>query len=307
MNTKPSLFSRSAGFFLFILGVMFFQPGPALPAGLTPLSAEPFVNQDADRTALARELYELARLDAFTRNTTSNIQEIILDLTSDQQDESFSAIILDAFNYELMESVMLRSLSRSIREQQAADAAAHLQLPEIRELTRLLYDNSTDFSDPETEADFQTYLLEAELNPEAFTERIRLLSEILRVSQTARITVQSIEDFLTIIIFALNQTNSEEEQLNDRQLNDLIISLRSNFRQLFDNVLLYVALYATRYTDEAILEQHLHFLQSESGGWFIRAYNNAVLNGFGEVSEKVAAGLAARAIQQAQDSDAFDD
>lgn len=292
--------------FFLIFGMM--TPAP-LSASVPDSATATVVNPETDdsRTALALELYRLSRLDAFTRNTTANIQEILLDLTADQEDEAFRAIILDAFQPELMESVLLNSLSRSIQQPAASEAIAHLEQVEIRSLTALLYDNETDFNEPETADAVGNFLLETEIQPAAFENRIRLVSEILRVSQTARITVQSIEDFLTIIIFALNQANREEEQLSDRELNELIVALRLNFRQLFDNVLLSVSLFATRDTDEQILEQHLMFLKSESGAWFIRSYNRAVLNAFGEISEQVAAGLARLAIERAEESDAFED
>lgn len=265
--------------------------------------------QDDSRLEQAQELFRLSRLDAFTRNTTSNIQEILLDLTSQQDDESFLEIIIRAFQQDLLETVLLRSLTRNIREPAASETIAHLSQTDIGVLMALLYDNSTDFDDPETAEAFEAYLLEADLRPEAFENRIALLSEILRISQTARITVQSLEDVLTIVIFALNQSNPDEQRLSDREVNDLIISLRLNFRQLFDNVLLSVAFFATREVSEDVLEKHLSFLSSDSGGWFIRTYNNAVLNGFGEISEQVAAGLAKWAIEQAEevDDDDFED
>lgn len=278
----------------------------ALPASESVFSGTVFLEDDARQTQ-AEELYRLAHLDAFTRNTTSNIQEILLDLTSQQQDESFQEVIIQAFQQAHLERVLLRSLVRNMCEPAASETIAHLEQADIRILMEKLYDNSTDFDDPDTAEAFEAFLLEAEIRPDDYENRIALLSDILRLSQTARITVQSIEDFLTIVIFALNQSNPGEQQLSDREVNELIIALRTNFRQLFDNVLLSIAFFATRELPEAVLEKHLSFLSSDSGGWFIRTYNNAVLNGFGEISEQVAAGLAKWAIDQTADTDDFED
>ncbi|AXJ02394.1 hypothetical protein CYPRO_3160 [Cyclonatronum proteinivorum] len=305
-----AFFRSCAALTLLLFGGMITFPGYTKAAdGLHAASfnSNSFGSADDIRRATATRLFELSRLDAFTRNNTSSIQEILTDLIADQQDETFRDVIFDAFRQEILEEVLKQSLTRSLREPAATETIAHLREPEIQALMQQLHDNDTDFSDPDTAEAFEAYLLETELHPEKFETRISLLSEILRVSQTARLTVQTLEDFLTIIIFALNQANPEEQRLSDREVNELIVSLRSNFRQLFDNVLLSVALFATRDTDEEVLGRHLRFLTSGSGSWYIRTYNSAVLNGFGEISEQVAAGLAAWAIEQAEEPDALED
>lgn len=249
---------------------------------------------DDQREQRILQFYELGLLGAFTTNTSESIQEIISDLTEEQDDAIFETIILEAFRETRMEVVILSSIRRSFRNNDlnALNAMTHLMDEGIQQLMGKLYNNQTDFDDPEIVDQFEDYISRIEVNPAPYQQRIDLVSSILKRSQTTRLTVQTLEDFLTIIVFTLNQTNPEDERLTDRQVNDLIISLRSNFRQLFDNIMLYVSLYSTRDFGLELLQQHADFLATDAGRWFIRTYNNAVLNSFGEVSENVATNLA---------------
>ncbi|MCH8558357.1 MAG: hypothetical protein LAT84_11055 [Balneolia bacterium] len=285
----------------------FFRTGLSLFAALLiaisiPHPAASLQNSDADEQREQRilQFYELGLLSAFTANTSESIQEIVSDLTEEQDDAIFDTIILEAFREAQMEDVILNSIRRSFRnnDSNAESAISHLMNEDIQRLMGKLYNNQTDFDDPEVVDQFEDYISRVEVNPEPYQQRIDLVGDIINRSQTTRLTVQTLEDFLTIIIFTLNQTNPEDERLTDRQVNDLIISLRTNFRQLFDNIMLYVSLYSTRDFELELLEKHADFLATDAGRWFIRTYNNAVLNSFGEVSEHVASNLAEWALAQ---------
>jgi hypothetical protein len=255
-----------------------------------------------DRDEHVKQLYELGFLHAFTENTGESIQEIISNLTEEQEDDFFDTVVINAFDRKLMESVIKASLRRSYREAEATEAISHLSRPEFSVLMKQLYDSDTDLDDPEQREAFEDFINELEFTASAYENRIDLLGEILRASQKTRLTVQTLEDFLSIIIFTINQTSPEDERLTDRQVNDLVISLRNNFRQFFDNLLLYIALYTTLTIDEEVLQQHADFLKSVSGRWFIRTYNNAVLNSFGEISEKTASNLAEWALSRSAEN-----
>jgi len=274
-------------------------------AGTTGTSAKaaPAEQQEDVPQEHLQQLYELGFLKAFLTNTSESIQEIITELTEEQQDPIFERIILEAFVPAEMETVILSSLRRSYRTEHAEQSISHLQQPDIAALMGQLYNNQTDFDDEKTIALFEDFINRIESSSAGYEERISIVSDIINRSQTTRLTVQTLEDFLTIIIFTLNQTNDEDERLTDRQVNELIISLRTNFRQLFDNVMLYVTLYSTQDIDQQVLARHAEYLGTESGRWFIRTYNNAVLNSFGEVSEKVASSLADWALSQSEDNE----
>ncbi len=253
---------------------------------------------DDTRAAHIDQLYTLAFLEAFTENTGETIQELITELTADQEEPIYSTIVLDAFNRADMETIIKRSLRRSYSETYAGAAIEHLSRPEIAALMQNLYDSDTDLSDDALREDFQAFAEDVEDNPDVYTERVEVVGTIINRAQTTRISVQTMEDFMTIIVFAINQTNEEDDRLTDREVNDLIIALRGNFREFFDNMLLFITLYSTRDTDMEVLRDHAAFLESDEGRWYIRAYNNAILNSFGEISERVAVELAEWALSR---------
>lgn len=291
------LYTRMVGLSVIIFGMMTVPPHQA--------SGFQSAGNDSESDKRVLQFYEFGFLSAFTTNTSQSIQEIVTDLTEEQDDAIFETIILDSFEQADMKEVILSSIRRSLRssDENAEQALAHIALPEIQELMTRLYDNQTNFDDPDVIEQFEDYISRVEVNSDPHQQRIGLVSDIINRSQTTRITVQTLEDFLTIIVFTLNQTNPEDEQLSDRQVNDLIISLRANFRQLFDNIMLYVTLYSTRDFEIEILERHAVFLTTDAGRWFVRTYNNAILNSFGEVSEHLASNLADWALAQSADEE----
>ncbi len=269
---------------------------PAILFFTAPVKAGDF--PDNERMRHVEQLYTLGFLEAFTINTGESIQELITELTADQNEPVYGRIVLDAFDREDMQVIIKQSLRRSYQEEHARASITHLSKPDIASLMKKLYDSDTDFDDEELLSDFQDFALEVETNPEAWEERIDIIASILNRSQTTRITVQTLEDFLTIVVFAINQTNDEDDRLTDREVNELIISLRNNFRQFFDNMMLFITLYSTREAEIEVLQKHADFLETAHGRWYIRAYNSAVLNSFGEISEKVAVDLADWALSQ---------
>ncbi|MCH8568545.1 MAG: hypothetical protein LAT67_09790 [Balneolales bacterium] len=259
-----------------------------------------YAQENASIDELTETLYELGFFSAFAENAVSTIQDIVLDLTSDQNDEIFSSLILDAFEKEAFASIIRESLRRNILSDHAQRSIEHLSEPDVARLMSNLYNTPVDFDDPDTARDFELFVTEIEAGTTNVTERAEVISEILRRSQSVRITVQTLEDVLTILVFTLNQLNPEDQQISDREVNSLIISLRNNFRQLFDNIMLYITLYSTKDTEIDTLRKHQAFLESHAGVWYVRTYNNAILNGFGEVSEKVGQSLAAWLLENSE-------
>lgn len=249
-------------------------------------------------------VYELGYFKEYSINSARTVQDIIFQLTEEQQDTAFAGIIADHFKAELMQEAMLGSLRRSYRAGPARKSIAHLQQPSIQALMQQLYASRVNLEDAETQQEFERYAARmeriAEEAPdsenEAGQQRISLVAEIVQETRQLALTVQGLEEMLAIVVFAVNQSKAAEERLSDRELNDLLLTLRANFRAFFEDMMLYINLFALKDQPTDSLQQHLEFLRSDSGKWFVRSYNNAVLDSYDELGKAISEALAQWAI-----------
>lgn len=275
--------------------------------GIAGLPSESYGQQTAEaETSKAFEtLYELGYFEEYAENTSQSIKDIVVQLTEQQQDAVFVDIIAENFEVEAIRRAMRKSIERSYQEAHGQQSAAHLRKPEIRKLMRQLYASEVDLEDAETKAAFEAYSLRLDrisegraAEEDATRERIALMADILNITRRVQLMVQGVEEMLAVVIFAINQSRPVDEQLGDQELNNLLLTLRANFRAFFEDIMLYVSLYSTRELSIESLKTHLEFLRSDSGQWFVRTYNNAVLDSFSELGDQVSEALARWAIDR---------
>lgn len=283
---------------------------------LTPLMLN-FISQaslaavsDADSTDVAQatqQIYELGLLPEYAQNTSESMQDIVAQLTENRSGDAYAQIVLENFSADVLQTALRQSLERNYDTGHASRSIAHLRQPAIRQLMQRLYDNDVDLQDEAIQSDFERFVRQADRavdqeSPAAteMQQRIRLMADIINASRKVRLTVQSLEEMLAVVVFAVNKTLPTEEQLSDEALNELLLTLRENFQAFFEDTMLYTSLYAAREITVETMQQHYEFLRSESGRWFIRSYNNAVLDGFSMVGEDIAEALARQAVENAQ-------
>lgn len=275
-------------------------------AGLMASFTDSLNAQEQEQSQLsqhAADLYELGYFEEYAVNMSRSIRDIVLQLTEEQEDTTFAEIIADNFEPASVQQAMRRSLARNYRNEPGAESIGHLNQPHIQVLMGHLYASEVDLEEAETRASFEAYAARMERaaetedpETEPARQRIALVAEILQATRRIPLTVQGLEEMLAIVIFAINQSKPSAEQLSDEELNDLLLSLRANFRAFFEDILLYVSLFSTRNQSLGSLQEHLDFLRSESGQWFVRTYNNAILDSFNERGDAVSEALAQWAV-----------
>jgi hypothetical protein len=264
----------------------------------------------ADSTKVAQatqQIYELGLLPEYAQNTSESMQDIIAQLTENRSGDAYAQIVLENFSADVLQAALRQSLERNYDAGHASRSIAHLRQPSVRQLMQRLYDNDVNLQDEAIQSDFEQFVRQADRavdqeSPAAseMQQRIRLMADILNASRKIRLTVQSLEEMLAVVVFAVNKTLPSEEQLSDEALNELLLTLRENFQAFFEDTMLYTSLYAARAISVETMQRHYDFLTSESGRWFIRSYNNAVLDGFSMVGEDIAEALARQAVENAQ-------
>lgn len=271
------------------------------------------LSSDADSAEVAQatqQIYELGLLPEYAQNTSESVQDIIAQLTENRSGDAYAEIVLEHFSPDVLQTALRRSLERNYDARHASESITHLAKPATQQLMQRLYDNDVDLQDEAIQSDFERFIRQADRSvdqesPAAkeMQQRIRLMADILNASRKIRLTVQSLEEMLAVVMFAVNKTLPSDEQLSDEALNELLLTLRENFQAFFEDTMLYTSLYAAREIPAEAMQQHYEFLISESGRWFVRSYNNAVLDGFSMVGEDIAEALARQAVENAQDAE----
>ena len=253
----------------------------------------------------AADIYELGYFEEYAINMSQSIRDVVLQLVEEQEDTAFAEIIIENFEPASVQQAMRKSLARNYQAGPGAQSIAHLNQPHIQVLMSRLYASEVDLEDTETRRNFETYAARMEratetedAETESARQRIALVAEILQATRRIPLIVQALEEMLAIVMFAINQSKPSEEQLSDEELNNLLLTLRGNFRAFFEDILLYVSLFSTRSESLESLQVHLDFLRTESGQWFVRTYNNAILDSFDERGDAVSEALAQWAVDR---------
>jgi len=251
-----------------------------------------------DREANIRQFYEQGKFAERVASTNELIEDLIMQIGQERVQPVLD-VIQQTFDQQQMEAWILESLNRNYDSVFMNEILSFSREDIFPEILSALYSNQTDFEDDETERRFESYFLSAE-DDESIAERFELSGEIIRKSRSITVLVQMVEDVLSTVIFGLNKTLDTDEQLTEQQMNDLIITFRSNFRQLFNNVLPYTVTFALKNLPIDEIQRFNAFLDEPAGKWFVRSSNTALLDSFGEFVRESSEQIALWAIGKAE-------
>ena len=242
-------------------------------------------------------LYQLGYFEEYARNTSESIQGIVAQLTEAQHGQAVREIISRHFAPEAIEKTIKQSLKRNYSAAHAQKSIEHLQQPAMQALLKQLYASDVDLEDAEDRERFERFAARMDRvaetgRPEEQAGRIQIMAGILQATRQIRLTVQSLEEMLAIVMFAINQSMPVEEQLESEQVNELLLQLRANFQAFFEDMMLYLSLFSTQEQSVEHMQEHQHFLETPAGRWFIRSYNNAILDSFSEQGKAISEALA---------------
>lgn len=253
---------------------------------------------NSDRTALTDSIFKLGYLDERFSNSGILIKDLIEQLTSDAENRPIAGLLISLFEDAPLETWAKESIYRNLRTQDAETVLNYDKEYNFKAFMNILYAGNINFDDEETQDALQRYLIRLEDDPQA-EDRFEVISAIIQKTRMLQIQVQMIEDVITTVVFGMNIALPEDERLTDREVNDLIITFRLNFRELFNNVLPITLLFTTKDIPLETLLTHSTFLDSASGRWFIRTINTAALDSFGEFTQLASAEIAEWMLVQA--------
>jgi len=243
------------------------------------------------RESTLNSLYELGILTERFSNSGVMIHDLVAQLTDASENRAIAGVLSDLFDEAPLERWAKESISRNFRMDEASQLLRYAQENDLHAFMHLIYAGNIDFDDENMQDALQRFLIQLDDDPLG-EDRFQLITGIIQKTRMLQIQVQMIEDVITTVIFALNVSLAEEERLSDREVNELVVTLRLNFRELFNNVLPLTLLFATRDIPLETLEKHSTFFDSDSGRWFIRTINTAALDSFGEFTQVASAEIA---------------
>lgn len=270
---------------LLILLISFFAATDTLPT--------------SDRESNIRYLYEHGKFAERVESTNQLIDDLITEIGQENVQPVLD-VIRETFDPLQMEEWILESLNRNYDEAYVRGVISFSEHVVFSQMLSALYSNQTDFEDAEIEWEFESYFMRAE-EDESIEQRFDLSGEIIRKSRSVTVLVQMVEDVLTTVIFGLNKTLDADEQLTEQQMNDLIITFRANFRQLFNNVLPYTVTFALKDLPFEEIQSFNAFLDEPAGRWFVRSSNAALLDSFGEFVRTSSENIAVWTIGRSED------
>lgn len=253
----------------------------------------------SDRESNIRYLYEHGKFAERVESTNQLIDDLITEIGQENVQPVLD-VIRETFDPLQMEEWILESLNRNYDEAYVRGVISFSEHVVFSQMLSALYSNQTDFEDAEIEWEFESYFMRAE-EDESIEQRFDLSGEIIRKSRSVTVLVQMVEDVLTTVIFGLNKTLDADEQLTEQQMNDLIITFRANFRQLFNNVLPYTVTFALKDVPFEEIQSFNAFLDEPTGRWFVRSSNAALLDSFGEFVRTSSENIAVWTIGRSED------
>lgn len=243
------------------------------------------------RESTLNSLYELGILSERFSNSGVMIHDLVAQLTDASGNRAIAGVLSVLFDEAPLERWAKESISRNFRMDEASQLLQYAQENDLHAFMHLIYAGNIDFDDEDMQDALQRFLIQLDDDPLG-EARFQLITGIIQKTRMLQIQVQMIEDVVTTVIFALNVSLAEEERLSDREVNDLVVTLRLNFRELFNNVLPLTLLFVTKDIPLETLEKHSTFFDSVSGRWFIRTINTAALDSFGEFTQVASAEIA---------------
>ena len=269
---------------------------------LTVIAFEPIfsqVIQDNEEIQLEAFIYESAYLENQVDEAISVLEGLLEQLSPDNDSRSIVKVLTVAFEHERMRQISTDYISLIMNENFANEIVRFLEDESMYYIHKSVFNANLDLDDPEIVVDFESYIEMTDIQNRS-DERIDIVQDIIRLTRLIPTSLQRLEDILTAVMFGLNIALPAEEQVSGEELNELIITLRANFRQLYDNITPAFILYATRNADIDDLKTYRHFLNTPAGSWYIRIINRASLNSFDSMSDGASRLVADWAIERAE-------
>jgi len=253
--------------------------------------------QSIEAQSQVNQLFELGHLEGRFAGSQLLIQDLVVQLAQTENQRPIIDVLADSFDDQQMRDWAIESLSRNLKTTTADSVLAFSDSTNFNHFIELIYANEVDFDDEDIQSDFEAYIIKLENSADSEL-RFSIIERIMNTTRLIPITVQMLEDVLSVVVFGLNVTLDESERLTNREINELIITLRANFRELFNNVLPVTTLYATRALSIEELESYTRFMESKTGQWFLRTGNTATLDSFGAFAQQTSEYIAKWALEQ---------
>jgi hypothetical protein len=300
-NQFNSLFPGITFFFQFHKMKLFLLPLLFLSiCFVAPVQAQILTSATESEDKIAY-LVKLAHIEDRFLSSNELIQNLVRQFTEDEVDRSIVDVISSAFDASQMMAWANESFQMKMNQTHSETLLEYDANSDLSTLMQMLYANNLDFENEEMQQQLERFIIGLERNPEG---ELRF-DEITRIINTTRIipiSVQMLEDVLSTVIFGLNVSLHEDERLPDTEINDLIVTLRLNFRELYNNVIPLTFAFATRNIPLEKLKAHADFLNSPPGQWFIRTGNSATLDSFGNFAQLTSELIAAWALEQSEEN-----
>ena len=245
------------------------------------------------------KLFKLAALENKFESSAVMMEGLLSQLADNEKSREIISVIMGSFDAHQMRESAVMSIRRSLNENHAQALFQFDEEQKLAPILKALHGNEVDFQDGEMEEVLFDYLTELEATPEG-EKRIEALRDIIQKTRLVPITVQMYEDIIATVIFGLNVILPEDERLTDRAVNELVITMRVSFRELFNNILPYSVLYATKELTMEQIGEFSAFFGSQAGQWFIRMYNTAILDSYGEFAQAASASIAAWVLERSE-------
>ncbi len=255
--------------------------------------------QEPEQVMLEDRIYESAWLSIQVDEAITVLEGLLEQLSPDNDSRAIVEVLSAAYDSERMRDVSINYLERVMNEGFANQVLLTLEDENFYQIHKAVFNTDLDLENPEVALDFEAYIESAD-TLENSAERIETIQDIIRQTRVIPTSLQRLEDILTAVMFGINIALPEVEQVPGEEINELIITLRANFRQLYDNVTPAFILYATRDLTLEDLKTYRHFLTTPAGSWYIRVINRASLDSFEAMSEGASRLVAEWAIERAE-------
>ncbi len=207
-------------------------------------------------------------------------------------------IMDDIFNEDVMSELMITELKKGLHREHATNfiewSESETGIAALNAMNRY----HTEFQQEDSEESLENYIDEISRDADRMENKMNFAGGLIRKFDLIRMNTLIMEDFIITFMWGVNHLLPEDEKVDDQQMNDLGMTFRNQFQNIYTEMLPPLIMYSFRHLDEEKLESFTEFLNSPTGRWYIRTYRRVIIDSGGEATRAFARSLAGYDLDQ---------